>query len=150
MKSEIINNFKTMTKTINLQREIKTIRGETYSMSFPSKTDIEKVKEEKGIKEVKLEDMPRETVQNVIVNSLANYVIKESKDVFMLQIIATWVMSESEEKEDMPKKAFDFLVKEVLPAAVSREEEEEGKKVAKGTYSHWVMVQVYDELGVKE
>ena len=131
---------------MKLDTNITTIKGEQYAMSFPSEFDIEQVKKEKGIEQVTIGDLPRESVRNVILNSITGYKVQDKKEVFMLQIIAQWVLADG--ADDLPSNLFDLLTTKVLPAAVSQMGEENGKQVEKGIYSHWVMAQVYTVLGV--
>ena len=143
-------------KNPNLKRELKTLKGETYPMSFPSKGDIEKVRGKKEVKEVLTTDLPNETVQNVIINSLSNYEPLDRKEVFMINQVAEWAMNEPKGKEgygELKNKLFDFITLQVLPyATVSRTEKKEDKteEKATGVYSAWVIAQVYEELGVTE
>jgi hypothetical protein len=106
---------------VNLKREIKTLKGETYPMTYPSQQDLENVKKEKDIDTVKVEDMPRETVQNVIINSLAGYDPEDKKEVFMVNQVAAWVMDETTEEDgtagELKDKLWKFLTNKVLPYA---------------------------------
>lgn len=138
---------------IDLKKEIKNLKGHTYEMSFPSKEDIDRVKEEKGIESVKISDLPRETVGNVILNSLSNYVVADNKEVFLVMATASWVNDESPDKEDLPEKLKKFLVRQVLPSMVYRKGEKldnQPQEKDKGIYSSWVIAQVYEAMGVKE
>lgn len=147
-----------MSKEItNLKREIKTLKGETYPMSYPSKSDLEKIKSENGDDKVKIEDLPRETVQNVILNALANYDPEDKKEVFMINQVASWVMQEPEDGDsgELKEKLYKFLTNKVLPYVtvmkkVEKFDDEKEEKQSPGIYMAWVIAQVYDELGVTE
>lgn len=134
---------------MNLDKEIKNFKGQTYEMSYPSRQDIENIKEEKNIEKVRSEDLPRETIRNVLINSLSNYTIEDKKEVFLVHKTGAWLLDNSE--EEIPKEVLKFLTKSVLPEATSRiEEDKEGNKVEKGIYKAWVIGKVYEELGVNE
>ena len=131
----------------NLKRELKSLKGETYPMSFVSNIDIERTKDEKKIAEVKMTDLPRETVQNVLINCVSNYSVKNNKEVFTLNTVAQAIINDK--LDDLSPELFSFLTKQVLPASVNREEEVDGKMVEKGLYKAWVIVQIYNELGIE-
>lgn len=140
---------------MNLKREIKNLKGEGIPMSFIGASDIEKVKKEKGVTQVLLEDMPRETVENVLINSISNYDVKNKKEVFELNALAQWVLDERQDKPALSERFKDFLSRDILPMATSRQEEitlqgGESKTEQRGIYAAWIMVQVYQELGITE
>lgn len=144
-------------KKPNLKREIKTLKGELCPMSFPTEADIKKIRDEKDIKDVKFDDLPRETVQNVLINALANYEPSDRKEVFMINEVASWVMADDEERGELKDKFFKFLTDEVLEQATiiksdTVEPKKPGEKAKKseGLYSAWCIGQVYDELGVTQ
>lgn len=141
----------------NLNREIKTLKGETYPMSFPSQSDLDKIKATTGKEDVKIQDLPKESVGNVIINSLSAYEVADRKEVFLVNQVANWALSEPTEEDgfgELKEKLYTFLIERVLPQATIRETIEnetpgtENKK--KGVYMPWVIAQVYDELGVTE
>lgn len=141
---------------MNLKKEVKNLRGETIQMSFPSNADIEKVKKEKGIETVTVKDLPRETIENVLINCLANYVVEDKKQVFAIHKAADIVMiGQGKEDVEVPESVRNFLVEFVLPASTIRVEKDiltDGKtdKKEKGMYAAWIIAQVYTELGVNE
>lgn len=137
---------------MNLKKQITTLRGETYPMSYPSETDIELVKKEKGITEVLMTDLPRETVENVLINCLTNYAVKDKKEVFLVQSAALWVNSHEETKELITEKIKNFLGNKVLPQSTLRTEKDGDAEAEKkvGLYASWVMAQVYNELGIEQ
>lgn len=133
---------------MNLQRTIKTIRGQEYQMTFVTEFDIEKVKTEKGITEVKNKDLPRETVQNVLINCLLNYSVKSPKEILSINKLSEWVMGDG--KTPLPEDLKNILIKHIIPASVDQQDDTEGKNGAKGIYKAWVLGQVLDELGANE
>lgn len=139
-------------KKPNLKREIKTLKGEVCPMSFPTELDLKKIKTDKDVKDVKLDDLPRETVQNILINSLANFEPADRKGVFMVNQVASWVMEDEEKRGELKDKYFTFLTEEVLEQATVKRTKKnpEEKEEVKGLYSAWCIAQVYDELGVTE
>lgn len=148
-------------ENINLKKEITTIKGETYPMTYPSKSDIDKIKQSKGtesenVEDVLFDELPRETVQNVILNSIAGYDPEEKKEVFMVSQLASWVMNDIKEDgtaEKLNENLFNFLVDKVLPYCTVMSTDTESKKDTKrgeGIYFAWVMAQVYQELGINK
>lgn len=135
---------------MNLKKEILNLKGGTFEMSHPSTVDIDAVKKEKGIDQVMLADLPRETVGNILINCLANYPVNDKKEVFSVQATAAWITDESEDKPLLPEKLKNFLVKQVLPEMTYRKAEDDNGKQQpnKGIYVSWIMAQVYNELGV--
>ena len=60
---------------MNLDKEIKNLRGEFIMMSFPSRKEIEKLsKNDKG--QPNLDKLPNETIRNVMLNCLSNYQVE--------------------------------------------------------------------------
>lgn len=131
---------------INLKATIKTLKGETYPMSFPTELDIESVKKAKGITEVMLTDLPYETVGNVLINCLSNYAVKDKKEVFLVHAAALWVNSD---QEDLPDKIKNFMSNRVLPQSTLKVEKDGDDENKVGTYAPWVIAQVYNELGIE-
>jgi hypothetical protein len=142
-------------KTINLDRVIKNLRGEEVPTPNPRKEDIEKIRKEKNIIDVKIEDLPKETVRDVILTCLSVYKVTDRRDIFYVNQIASWAMEETKDGEDneLKDKLFKFLTDSVLTSAIIfKDEREDIKKESrqKGSYYSWVIAQVYDELGITE
>ena len=111
-------------------------------MSIPSKDIIDKLpKLENGRPD--FDKLPRETVRNVLLNCLANYAIKDKKDIFYVQTCAQAIIGE-EETVELKDKFHKFLIEVVYDMTLR---EDKGEKV--GLYYSWVMAQVLDELGIK-
>ena len=130
---------------MNLNRIIKTFHGKEASMSFPTKDIIDTLP--------KLPDgkpdgdkLPRETVKNVCINALANYSVKDKKEIFYVNTTAQAILGAEGDQVELKEKIKKFLI-DVLYAATVQEDD---KGSASGMYFSWVIVQVLDELGVAE
>jgi len=135
---------------MNLKKELVALKGNTYPMSYPGNLDIEKVKKEKGIEQVTSEELPHETAENVIINCLANYAISDKKEAFLLQSVATFINS-SEEQTELPERLKNFLGNQVLPySTLRRSVDRDGQEQTHGMYASWVIVQIYNILGIEE
>lgn len=147
----------------NLKKLIKDLKGDDIPMSFPTKSDVEKIKNEKKLKDVKdvlVDDLPKETIQNVIINCLSHYEPTDKKEVFLINNIATWALSDPDKDGnfgELKDKLYNFLVDDVLDfATIYREVElknhkrEETEKKKNGLYPAFIMFQVYNELGITE
>ena len=109
---------------MNLKKEIKNIRGEFMQMSFP-KDQLEKKKPE--------------TVLNVLLNSLSILPIKEKKEIFVVNNIASKLLNGD---------ALIDAEKEILEDAVfyATHRTVDGKE--KGFYLAHVAAQVLEELNL--
>ena len=116
---------------MNLNKILKTIKGNDANMSFPSQEEISS-----GAKE---------TIKNVLLNCLASYPVKKDKQIFVVNTLATNILNSDGEIE-FSKDEISFL-KEVLYKTTFREEED-GKE--KGVYLPFMIGQVLLELGIKE
>lgn len=140
---------------MNLKKEIKTIKGDTCPMSYPGTSDFERIKKEKGLEVIKMSDLPTETVGNMIINAIANYEVKNKKEVFELNALAQLFLNESNGEIKLSQRQVDFLSNDILPQATLRKEmvtlpTGETKEETRGLYSGWSIVQVYAELGITE
>lgn len=137
---------------MNLKKEILTLRGVAMPMSFPTKDDIERIKLEKEIDAVTADDLPVETASNIILNALSVYKVTDMKEGFMVQSIAQWLLDDN--RAELSKIMMNFLKDKVLHSAMIRVEEEmvdkEIKKVEKGVYASWAIIQVIDELNAPD
>lgn len=115
---------------MNLNKILKTIKGNDANMSFPSQEEISS-----GAKE---------TIRNVLLNCLASYPVKKDKQIFVVNTLATNILNSDGEIE-FSKDEISFL-QEVLYKTTFREEE--GKE--KGVYLPFMIGQVLLELGIKE
>lgn len=126
------------------------MKGQEVPMSLPSQAELDEIKESKGLEKVTNADLPRETVQNVILNSLANFVVSDRTEVFTVHALGLALLAEDEGEIKFTDKQLDFLTKRVLPQATRRFEGTGDKEEEKGIYAPWVMAQVYSVLGVTE
>lgn len=136
---------------MNLKKELTTLKGETFPMSFPSADEVAEVKKEKGLESVLTSDLPKENVTNVLINCLANYVVTDRKEVFYVHALSKWLLLDADDTKKLPSKLHNFLVSKVLPASVVQKlksKDEKGKEEEAGVYAAWIIGQVYEALDV--
>lgn len=140
---------------MDLKKEIKNLKGKTFCMSFYGESEVSAAKEMHGAETVTLDMLPRETIGNMLLNCLINYKPAESdrKEVFEIARLANWINDDSESKADLDEKLKNLLIKKVLPySTLTDKKSDDGKPQPKNTgiYSHWAIVQIYQELGLTE
>jgi hypothetical protein len=134
---------------MKINKTIKNLRGEEMPKSYPTKEEFEALpKNDKGGRDV--EQLPRETIGNVILNCLEQYPVKKNKEGFYINIIASSIINAEDDAEIELKDKFKTFLIEVIQDSTFKQKEEDGKKKAEGMYSAWVTSQVLAELGVKE
>ncbi len=127
------------------------MRGKEVPKTFPTKEELNELpKKEDGSRDT--EFLPRDTVGNVILNCLEQYVSKDNKDGFRIITIAQLILStDTPEELEMTEKLKKFTIS-VLNDSIYRETEEvdeKGSKKTKGMYFSWVISQALVELGVE-
>ena len=131
---------------MNPNKKIKNLRGEFYPKSFPTQKEVDSLpKKDKNPDTSKL---GRETVGNVILNCLANYIVRDRKEGFYINLIAQSII-EGKGKVEFKDKINKFLVEVLEEMTLRREKNKEGKEEKKGLYAAWVIAQCLEELGVK-
>lgn len=115
---------------MNLDKVLKDVRGNNLKMSFP------RSEEEK--------DSP-ETVQNVLLNALGTFPVRNKKEVFEIQELAMMALKKEggTELSDQQKK----LLSDVLFEATYRINE---KGEHKGIYLPILVAQVLEELEINK
>lgn len=108
---------------MNLKKNLTDTRGNEIPMSFPRN------EAEKGAKE---------TIANVLLNSLAVFPVREKKEVFLINSIANKILNE----EDLTNSDKAFLEDVVYESTYQINEK--GEK--KGVYLPNVVAQVLEEL----
>jgi len=89
--------------------------------------------------------VPRETVRNVFINCLAQYQIKDRKEVFYVTTTAQAILETEGETVELKEKFKKFLIEVLYESVV---QEVDGK--SSGVYFSWVISQALQELGVTE
>jgi len=128
---------------MNPNRKILSLRGEEIPKSFPSQTELEKVKDKNG--QPDLSKLEKETVGNVILNCLANYVVKDRKEGFYINLIAQSILS-GNKKIEFKEKIKKFLIEVLDEMTLRREKDKDGKEHQKGLYAGWAIWQVKEEI----
>ena len=130
---------------MNCNKSILNLKGETYPKSFPSYKELEAIKND-------ISKLERETIGNVILNCLTNYVVQDRKEGFYINLIAQSLLSNNEKiefKDKIQKFLIDVLNEQTLIRKKVKDEKGEEKEEIKGLYQGWVISQVLQELGVK-
>jgi hypothetical protein len=136
----------------NFNQKIKNLRGEEVPKSLPTRKELDKLPKDKDGKP-DLSKLERETVGNIILNCLANYIVRDRKEGFYINSIAQSILS-GDKKIEFKDKFKKFLI-EVLDDMTHRRETEkddkgEKKEIEKGLYAAWAISQVKQELKVEE
>ena len=112
----------------NLNRVLKNLRGDELKRSFPRNEE---------------EKAQPETVGNVIINALASYPIKDRREMFSINKLASDILGCKDGDyafSDDEKK----LLSNALFEATFRTEDKEQK----GAYFSWMIAQVFEEVGI--
>lgn len=139
---------------MNILRKIKSLKGDEVSMSYPSQKELDNLpKTENGNPDIS--KLPKETVGNVVLNCIANYPVKDKKEIIYIHQIGNLLLANDNESDliniELKDKLREFLIDVVNYQTYSVEKDEKsGKDTARGMYMGWVAGQVLDELGVKE
>lgn len=136
---------------MKLTKSIKSLRGESFKQAVFIKEDLDKLPKDKNGKP-DLSTVGDENIENVILNCLALYQVKTTKEGFYLNAIANLILTKEKDEIELQSKFRKFLI-EVLESSIMKTEiiDEGEKKVEtrKGIYSGWIISQVLSELGVK-
>ena len=87
--------------------------------------------------------LPRETLRNTLLNCLTNYVVKDKKEIFMVNATAQAIIGD-EPTVELKDKLHKFLIDVVYAMTL----QDNGKEQS-GLYYSWVTSQVLEELGVR-
>ncbi len=135
---------------MDLKKEIKTLKGEKMAKSFLSPKEIEKLPTLKD-GSPDLSQAESETVENVILNCLSNYVVNDRKEGYYINAIAQLILTNEKEfelKEKFKSFLIDVLSDQILRKETEKDENGKEKEIIKGLYRAWVIAQVLGELGV--
>ncbi len=127
---------------VNLKTEIKGLKGEIVRMSFPPKILADTTRNNP-------EKLPPETVSNVLLNVIATYPVRDRKEIFMINEIASKILSVDGEKVaevEFNDKEIALLNTVLLDQTF--QVDEKGEK--KGVYLSNTISQVYKALGINE
>lgn len=139
-------------------KQIVNVKGIASPKSFPTQEEINALPIKKirvvfdngqiGEQEtVDYDKLERETVGNMILNVLNNYIQRDRIEGFYCNAIGTIVVSAKPgEPVELKEKFKKFLVM-ALDEATLRYEKQGEADVKKGIYSGWAIAQVMAELG---
>jgi len=138
---------------MNPNRKILSLRGETMPKSFPTQKELNKLPKLKT-GQPDLTKLERETVGNIILNCLANYVVKDRKEGFYINLIAQSILSGNKKiefKDKIKRFLIDVLDEMTLRREIVKDKDGKKKEEQKGLYAAWAIAQVKEEvLGKKE
>ena len=132
----------------NPNKKILNLRGEEMPKSFPTQREIDKLPKDKN-GQPDLSKLEKETVGNIILNCLANYIVKDRKEGFYINLIAQSILS-GDEKIELKDKVKNFLIDVLDEMTLRREKNKDGKEEQKGLYASWAIWQVKEEILGKE
>ena len=131
---------------LDLDKKILSLRGEEIPKSFPTQKEIDALPKNKN-GQPDISKLEKETYGNMILNSLASYVVKDKREGFYINALAQIVMEGG--KVNLKEKYKKFLI-EVLDEMILRIEKINGKEEQKGIYAAWGVAQILKDLDVKE
>ena len=141
---------------MNILKKLKDLRGQEYQKSLPSKKEIAALplveewstREQRMIQVPDIENLEKETIQNVILNCLTFYKIEDKKEAFYVNQVASYVLEANKDIE-LKDKLKSFLVSVLESSIIVKEKDKEGKEQEVGVYAGWVIVQVLEEVDPK-
>lgn len=116
---------------IDLNAKLTTLRGTSYTKTF--------AKDEEEAKQP-------ETVANVLLNSLSAYPVRQKKEVFLLNHIASKILDAKEGQLELPEDQVKFLADVLFESTYQTDKK--GEK--KGVYFAPLIAQVLTAIGVNE
>jgi len=148
----------TLQKGLDPNKKIVNLRGKPFPKTFPTPEEMNILpKNDFGQPDrTKLEE---ETMGNIILNCLGNYIVRDKRNGFYVNTIAQSIVSAISDKKkiDFKDKIRKFLIEvlddqtmvmETVETGKGKEKEEE--EVTKGLYAAWAIAQIKQELGIKE
>lgn len=133
-------NIKIDTLVVNSQ-------GDELEMSFPSEKIVRDLPKDDNGKPNR-DMLPRETVQNMLLNCLATYQSSDKKEIFSIFDLGQRLIKAKGEIEISDEEQ-DLLVKVVEKAIYKETTTKDGQKTSVGIYRLWGIAQLYKALGVQ-
>lgn len=121
--------------------------GDELEMSFPSEKLIRELPKDDNGKPNR-DMLPRETVQNMLLNCLASYQSSDKKEIFSVFDIGQRLIKATDEIE-LSEDEKEIMVKTVEKAIYKEQVNKEGQKFSTGIYRLWGIAQLYKALGVQ-
>jgi len=133
---------------MNLNRVILMPDGTESSLSYPTQKDIDNLpKTPSGNPD--FSKMPKDTVKNVILKCLRVSNPKDIEESMMVMLIGQKIVESESGNITLRPKLNNFLI-ELLKSQIYKETKTpDGKIQGEGIYKGWAIVQVLEELGVK-
>jgi len=131
---------------MNLDKEIINIKTrKSYVKSFMSEDEKNSYKDQSG----KIDEnfLPKETVGNVILNTIAMLPVDNKLEGFYSNAIAQIIFGDEREVE--LKDKFKNFLSSHLEKAIIRIVKKDNKEEMQGLYAGWIISQVLEEIGEK-
>lgn len=131
---------------MNLDKEIINIKTrKSYVKSFMSEDEKNSYKDQSG----KIDEnfLPKETVGNVILNTIAMLPVDNKLEGFYSNAIAQIIFGDEREVE--LKDKFKIFLSSHLEKAIIRIVKKDNKEEMQGLYAGWIISQVLEEIGEK-
>jgi hypothetical protein len=142
---------------MNTKKTIKNLRGVEIPKSYPTQEEIEKLPTKKARvivrdqmfeqEQIDFSVFERETVGNIIINSLSHYTVRDKREGFYCNAIAQSILQTETGRVELKDKLKVFLIAVLDDQTLRIEKDGAGKEITKGTYNGWAIAQVKEELG---
>lgn len=130
-------------------RVINDVFGKPALKSFPNQEEVD-VLPKLPDGEPDFQQLPKETVGNVLMVILSKYPVSDPKKVFYPAIVANLIVTSPEgQLVELQEKFKKFLISAVEWAIIKEEKNERKEATRNGIYYSWVCAQVLQELGVE-
>jgi len=132
----------------NPNKKITDLRGNEIPKSFPTPEEVGALTKDSFGRPDKGK-LPKETMANMIINCLSNYIVSNGKEGFYVNKVAQKIIEAEDTNKgiELEKKYVSFLNKvldqKTLRTVKNKKEEEE----TKGLYVAWAIWQIKEELG---
>lgn len=145
---------------MNTKKIIKNLKGIEMPKSFPTQTELDAlpIKKIRTIDDGKMvqkeafdtDKLERESVGNIIINSLAHYKVKDKKEGFYCNMIAQTIIGSETGEIALKRPLEDFLIEVLDEMTLRVEKTKDGIDLEKGIYNGWAIAQVKQEMGINE
>lgn len=130
---------------LDLSKRIKNFRGEDITMSFPTKAMLDGLPLNSNNKP-DLSKLPKETYRNLILNCLANYIIKDKRENFYINALAQLIIDENKKSLNLKNKFKNFLISVLNDSVLQKND----KEVISGIFPSWNIGPILRDLNADD